>query len=244
VSLPHFFAGAPEPGETVVLDAEDAHHAIRSLRLRAGDRFTSSDGRGAVATCRVSRATRLLVEGEVLDRTAAEAARPELRVFLAAPKADRLSWAIQKLTEVGVDGIVVVEMPRSVRRWAGDRARRLADRLEGVAREAAKQSRRRSIPEIGGPTPWEGALAEALASGPTVLLWEGAERGLGSLLPERAPERLALAVGPEGGIGEEDARAAEGQGAVLASLGPNVLRTETAAVAGAVVALARYGRLG
>jgi 16S rRNA (uracil1498-N3)-methyltransferase len=244
VSLPHFFAGAPEPGETVVLEAEDAHHAIRSLRLRAGDRFTSSDGRGAVVTCRVSRATRLLVEGEVLDRTAAEPARPEVSLLLAAPKAERLSWAVQKLTEVGVDGIVVVDMPRSVRRWQGDRASRLAGRLEGVAREAAKQSRRRTIPEIRGPAGWEVTLEEAVASGPTLLLWEGAERGLASLLPERAPERLALAVGPEGGIGEEDARAAEARGAVLASLGPNVLRTETAAVAGAVVALARYGRLG
>jgi 16S rRNA (uracil1498-N3)-methyltransferase len=244
VSLPHFFAGAPGPGETVVLEAEDAHHAIRSLRLRVGDRFTSSDGRGSLVTCRVSRATRLLVEGEVLDRSAAEPVRPEISLLLAAPKAERLSWAIQKLTEVGVDGIVVVDMPRSVRRWEGDRARRVAGRLEGVAREAAKQSRRRTLPEMGGPARWEDALKEALGSGPTFLLWEGAERGLASLLPERAPERLALVVGPEGGIDPEDARAAEARGAVLASLGANVLRTETAAVAGAVVALVRYGRLG
>jgi 16S rRNA (uracil1498-N3)-methyltransferase len=244
VTRPHFFAGAPAPGETVVLEPEDAHHAIRSLRLRAGDEFTSSDGRGAVARCRVTRATRLLVEGEVEERTDEPPPRPALAVLLAAPKGDRLAWGVQKLTEIGADRIVVVHTPRSVRRWEGERAARVADRLGGVAREAAKQSRRRTIPEVAGPVPWDRALREALGRGPVAVLWEGADRGLSEVLPDDRPEALALAVGPEGGIEEADARAAEERGAVLASLGPNILRTETAAVAASAVALARYGRLG
>jgi 16S rRNA (uracil1498-N3)-methyltransferase len=65
-----------------------------------------------------------------------------------------------------------------------------------------------------------------------------------SRLPDRPPREVALVVGPEGGIPEEDARAAERAGALLASLGPNVLRTETAALAAAALTLARYGRLG
>jgi 16S rRNA (uracil1498-N3)-methyltransferase len=164
--------------------------------------------------------------------------------MLAAPKGDRLSWAVQKLTEVGADRIVVVEAPRSVRRWAGERADRLVGRLKAVAREAAKQSRRTTIPEIEGPVAWDGALEGALADGLAVVLWEGATQGLVDALPDGVPPGVALAVGPEGGILEEDARAAEGRGAVLASLGPNILRTETAAVAGLAVVLARYGRLG
>jgi 16S rRNA (uracil1498-N3)-methyltransferase len=244
VSVPHFFAGAPEPGAAVVLEADDARHAVASLRLRVGDRFTSSDGRGALVTCRVTRADRFSVEGTVLDRTTEEPARPELSVLMAAPKGDRLAWAIQKLTEVGVDGISLVETPRSVRRWHGDRAARVSGRIEAVAGEAAKQSRRRTLPTIDGPLAWDDALGRAVGWGPTFVLWEGADRGLLTLLPDAAPERLSLAVGPEGGIPEEDALTAEARGAVLGSLGPNVLRTETAAVAGAAVALARYGRLG
>ena len=244
MSRPHFFAGAPAPGESVVLEPDDAHHAIRSLRLRPGDEFTSSDGRGAVARCRVTRATRLLVEGEVKERTAEPPLPPALTVLLAAPKGDRLSWAIQKLTEVGADRIVLVEAPRSVRRWEGERADRLSGRLGAVAREAAKQSRRRTIPEVTGPATWGAAMDAALGDGPTVLLWERAARGLVDVLPEEAPPGLSLAIGPEGGIDEVDAREAEAGGAGLASLGPNVLRTETAAVAASAVVLARYGRLG
>lgn len=244
MSLPHFFAGAPEPGETVVLEAEDAHHALRSLRLQEGDELTSSDGAGAVARCRVVRARHLLLEAEVVERTVEPAPRPALTVLLAPPKGERLSWGVQKLTETGADAVVLVEAPRSVRRWTEERGTRTVERLRSVAREAAKQSRRRTIPRVSGPRPWGAALEAALGEGTTVLLWEGASAGLLQLLPEAVPERLTLVVGPEGGIPEQDATRAEEDGALVASLGPNVLRTETAAVVAAAVALARYGRLG
>jgi 16S rRNA (uracil1498-N3)-methyltransferase len=246
VSLPHFFAGAPEAGETVILDAADARHASGSLRLRPGDAFTSSDGRGAVVRCRIVRAERLLVEGEVVERTQERPPRPRLSVLLAPPKGDRLGWAVQKLTEVGVDAIVLVEATRSVRRLGGDRAGRaprVVERLEAVAREAAKQSRRRFIPEVRGPEGWDEALGAAAGRGPVVVLWEGADASLSRVLPE-GPQDLAVAIGPEGGIPEQDARAAERSGAILASLGPQLLRTETAAVVGTALVLARYGRLG
>jgi 16S rRNA (uracil1498-N3)-methyltransferase len=244
MGVPHFFAGAPEVGETVVLATDDAHHAIRSLRLRPGDRFTSSDGRGGLARCRVVRASGLLLEGEVEERVTEARPRPVLRVLLSPPKGERLTWAVQKLVEVGADEIVLVEAARSVRRWKGERASRAGDRVDAVAREAAKQARRRFLPEVSGPAGWSPALGEALNAGPTVVLWERAGDGLLGLLPAKPPERLALVVGPEGGIPEEEAAAARERGALLASLGPNVLRTETAAVVAAAVALARYGRLG
>jgi 16S rRNA (uracil1498-N3)-methyltransferase len=244
MGVPHFFAGAPEAGETVILDADDAHHAIRSLRLRPGDRFTSSDGRGGLARCRVVRASGLLVEGEVEERITEARPRPVLRVLLSPPKGDRLAWAVQKLVEVGADEIVLVEATRSVRLWKGERASRAGERLDAVAREAAKQARRRFLPEVSGPVGWEEALDDAMGAGPVVVLWERAGEGLLRLLPPDPPDRLALVIGPEGGIPEEDATSARDRGALLASLGPNVLRTETAAVAATAVALARYGRLG
>jgi 16S rRNA (uracil1498-N3)-methyltransferase len=244
VTLPRFFAGAPEPGETVVLDSDDAQHAIRSLRLRPGSELTSSDGRGAVARCRIVRAERLLVEAEVIDRTEERPPVPRLTVLLAPPKQDRLAWAVQKLTEVGADEIVLLEAARSVRRWKGERGDRAGDRLEAVAREASKQSRRAFLPRIGGPEPWEEGLAAAAGRGPVVVLWEGAAAPLSEVLPADNPDELAIVVGPEGGIPEEDARSAERAGAALASLGPQVLRTETAAVVGAALVLGRYGRLG
>lgn len=241
---PHFFAGAPEPRETVILEPDDARHALGALRLRPGDRFTSSDGRGAVVTCRITQASRALVEGEVEERAVELAPSPTLTVILAAPKGDRLAWAIQKLTEVGTDRIVLVEADRSVRRWSGPRGGRALERARGVAHEAAKQSRRPFLPEVEGPRPWEEAMGEAADRGPLVLLWEGATRGLASVLPGGPPTVISLAVGPEGGITEREARDAKERGAALAALGTTILRTETAALAAASIALSRYGRLG
>lgn len=243
MGLPHFFAGAPEPGAAVRLTTEDARHAIRSLRLTPGDRLTTSDGDGAVAVCRVVRAARDRLEAEVEERTVEARPEPVVRMILAPPKGDRLAWAVQKLTEVGIDTIVLAEASRSVRRWAGDRARRAVDRIAAVSREAAKQARRRFLPEVRGPVAWNEALEEALGLGPTVVLWEEAIDALSGLLPD-ATAAVTLAVGPEGGIPEEDAHAARDRGAVLASLGPTVLRVETAALVGAALALDRYGRLG
>jgi 16S rRNA (uracil1498-N3)-methyltransferase len=242
VSLPHFFAGAPAPGEPVVLAAEDARHAVRSLRMGPGDEFTTSDGEGALARARVVRAERLLVEAEVVDRSEEERPRPRLSVLLSPPKGDRLAWAVQKLTEVGADEIVLLEAPRSVRRWKGERAGRAAARLEVVAREAAKQARLRFLPQLAGPVPWVEAVATD--GGLLVVLWEEARRPLLDVLPDHPPSSVSLVIGPEGGIPEEDAREAERGGAVLASLGTNILRIETAALAAASVVLARYGRLG
>jgi len=242
VSLPHFFAGAPEAGAELVLDRDDARHATRSLRLGEGDRLTSSDGRGAVSVARITEAGKDAVRAVVEERREVPPEAPHLTVVLAAPKGDRLAWAIQKLTEVGTDRIVLAESEHSVRRWSGARAARARERAEAVAREAAKQSRRARLPEITGPTSWAEAMGEA--AGPVVLLWEGATEGLGSVLPETPPPALTLAVGPEGGITEEEARDAEARGASLAALGLTILRTETAALAAASIALSRYGRLG
>jgi 16S rRNA (uracil1498-N3)-methyltransferase len=243
VSLPHFFAGAPDVGGRVVLERDDARHAARSLRLGPGDRITSSDGRGAMALCRIVEADARGVSAEVEERTEREPPSPVLSVLLAPPKGDRLAWAIQKLTEVGTDRIVLIEAERSVRRWSGERAARALERARAVARAAAQQARRAFLPAVEGPRTWAEGLMEAASRGPIVVLWEGASEGLQDLLPEGPPE-LALVVGPEGGIVDEDAREAERRGALLASLGTNVLRTETAALAGASIALARYGRLG
>jgi 16S rRNA (uracil1498-N3)-methyltransferase len=228
----------------VALAVADARHAIRSLRLRPGDEFTSSDGDGGLARCRIVRAERLLVEAEVVERTEVPRPQPILSVVLAPPKGERLRWAVQKLSEVGADSIVLVEASRGARRWEGERGARIGPRLASVAREAAKQARRPFIPAVSGPVPWAEAVVPDAVDGPEVVLWERAGEGLLSALPESRPHAVTLVIGPEGGIPEDDARAAEGSGAALASLGPNVLRTETAAVAAAAVTLARYGRLG
>jgi 16S rRNA (uracil1498-N3)-methyltransferase len=244
VSLPHFFEGAPQPGEILTLTGTEARHARGSLRLRPGDRLTSGDGEGSIATCVVARTTKDEVVARVEDHRVVPRPEPHVSVHIAAPKGERLTWAIQKLTEIGVDSIVLVEASRNVRRWWSDeQGQNAARRLQKVAREAAKQSRRAYLPGLGGPIPWDAAVEASTRQGVLVVLWERAELGLRSLLPRETPGQVGLLVGPEGGIPDGDARAAETRGALLASLGPTILRTETAALVGATLALAAYRRL-
>jgi 16S rRNA (uracil1498-N3)-methyltransferase len=137
-----------------------------------------------------------------------------------------------------------VETARGVRRWRGARADRARERVEAVAREAAKQSRRRFLPLIEGPMSWGEAIGSAAEGGPVVVLWERATTGLAAALPDDPPDAIALVVGPEGGITEAEAADAGSRGALVAALGASILRTETAALAAASIVLSRYGRLG
>lgn len=214
---PHAFVAdvaAPE------LDPEDRHHLGRVLRVRPGDALTVADGRGRWRTARF---------GDPLEPTGPieveEAIGPPVTVGLAPVKGQRPEWAVQKLTELGVDAIWLLVAERSVVRWEGDRAAGHRDRLARVVREAAMQSRRAHLPELRVGVP----VAEAAAVPGAVLAHPGgAAPGL---------DRPVVLVGPEGGWSQAELDRHE-----KVSLGPTVLRTETAAlVAGTLLTAARSG---
>ena len=156
---------------------------------------------------------------------------PSVTVAFAPVKGDRPEWVTQKLTELGVDRIIVLRTARSVVRWEGDRDQRATDRLRRVAREAAAQCRRPWLPEVLGTV----GLDElgALVGGPIALARPGGDRpSLG---------HPAVAVGPEGGWDEAEIERFEAS----VGLGPTVLRAETAALAaGAALCGLRAGLVG
>ncbi len=207
-------------GDPVLRDG-DRHHLERVLRVRAGEPITVSDGNGSWRDCRFGP-----VIAPIGDPLSILQPKPVLTVAFAIPKGDRAEWAVQKLTEIGVDRIVVLHADRSVVRWDAARVERHLERLRRVAREAAMQSRRRWLPQVSGPL----SVAEAAASG----LAARCDAGGGS----PSLEYPVLLVGPEGGW--SDGERAEIRHAV--ALGPNVLRVETAALcAGALLAALRSG---
>ncbi|HEX2089567.1 MAG TPA: RsmE family RNA methyltransferase [Actinomycetota bacterium] len=240
MSAPRFFVDQLRPG-AVELTPDDSRHALRSLRLRPNEPVTLADGRGQVGTGRLAGENRgrAVVQIERVEKV--ESAKPVVTVALAPPKGERLRWAVQKLAELGVDRMVVLRTERSVRAWEDTRVENALARLRTTAREAAMQSRQAflMVVEDGGElNRW---LESASSS--KVLLWERAELPLRMGLPPTAGD-VALLIGPEGGFSEAEVGAAQKAGANVASLGPNVLRTETAAVVAASLALAHYGRLG
>jgi 16S rRNA (uracil1498-N3)-methyltransferase len=239
VAVPHFFVGSLDA--PVVLSERDSRHAIRSLRLRRGDPVTLADGRGQVAMARLAGEQHGVAVIDV--QSVRQVARPGtfVSVALAPPKGDRLSWAIQKLAELGVDEAILVHAERSVRAWQPDRADRAVERLDMVVREAAMQSHQAFLMEVrAGPRIEDLFSSRGMA---TVLLWEGKAPPLSEALPEAA-RAVRLVIGPEGGFTEAEVGCAAEAGAVVASLGQSILRTETAAIVGATLALSRYGRLG
>lgn len=199
------------------LDPDDHHHLARALRVKPGTEVTLSDGRGRWRVARFDRHPDPI--GDVVDGDGPAGA---VLVAFTPVKGDRPEWVVQKLTELGVATIVVVEAQRSVVRWDQARAGRQLERFARVAREAAMQSRRLSLPVIEGVVP----AGEVLAR-PGVAVAEPGGR------PPRRTDQ-ALAIGPEGGwTGEELAQAGDPVG-----LPGGVLRAETAAVAAATLLVA------
>jgi 16S rRNA (uracil1498-N3)-methyltransferase len=210
-----------------VLDGADAHHLARVLRLRDGEIVVAADGRGSWAPAVYRSRGQGEAALELQGRPRREPApTPALTVAFAPTKGDRPEWVVQKLTELGVDRIVLLAAERAVVRWEGDRVPRALERLRRVAREAAAQARRVWLPQVDPPL----ALAEAASGGALALArGDGGPPGL---------EPPGLAVGPEGGW--SPAELALDLPAV--ALGPLVLRAETAAVAaGVLLAALRAG---
>lgn len=207
-----------DPAEPA-LSAAAAHHLERVLRLRPGEHVAAADGRGGWAMCRFAGGRRLEPDGP-LHREPLPS--PVLTVGFAPVKGERAEWVVQKLTELGIDRIVVVAAARSVVRWNAERERAALERLRRVASEAAAQCRRVWLPAV------EGVVAPAALAGPGMALAE----------PGAAPLTSActgVVVGPEGGWDEAEL----GQGWPTVGLGEHVLRAETAAVAAGVLLAAQ-----
>ncbi|WP_419919295.1 RsmE family RNA methyltransferase [Candidatus Poriferisocius sp.] len=211
---PHVFVADLEHPE---LSDEDRRHLTRSLRLRPGDAFTISDGAGSWRACRLGSDPGGEAEpaGPVVP---VPAPHPPLTIGFALIKGGRPELVVQKLTELGVDTILPFIADHSVVRWEPDRAARHTERLCRVAREAAMQSRRVRLPEIGGVADYAG-----LAGLP------GAVRADMDGDPPTL-DRPVVLIGPEGGWSDAERNRL---GAVRIS--PCVLRAETAAITAAAL---------
>jgi 16S rRNA (uracil1498-N3)-methyltransferase len=233
MSLALFLVEALPPGEDFTLDGPEGHHAADVARLRAGEELLLADGRGGTARAVVRVARRGALDLSIVERWYAGPPDPRLVVAQGIAKGERGEFAVQAMTEVGVDEIVPWPAARSVAIWRDDKP---LLRWRGTAREAAKQARRAWIPPVPAPLP-----TSRLAARATFVLDSAAQLALSAApLPEQGD--IVLVVGPEGGITPEELAAFTGAGAVPVRLGDTVLRTSTAGVAALAVLSARLGR--
>lgn len=239
--MPRFFV-TPPVGDTAVIDGADGAHIRRALRMREGESLTLCDGCGTDYQCHITGfagdAVQLCVDEVSPNRT-----EPTARVtlYMGLPKADKLEWVIQKAVELGVAAVVPVATSRSIVKLDAKDAAKKQERWQRIAAEAAGQSGRGVIPVVEAPIPFQKALSR-WEEETLLTFYEGGGENLAALVNEDSRE-LSVFVGPEGGIAPEELAAMQAAGAHVATLGPRILRCETAPVAALAVIMQLTGNM-
>jgi 16S rRNA (uracil1498-N3)-methyltransferase len=227
-------------GEVVALEGDDAFHVSRVLRLAAGDMVELADAAGRVYSASIT-AVDGRVEARAGEMLIPEPSRGELTVAQSIPRAGRMDLIIEKLSELGVASLVPVYSENSVVAEGRLSPRRL-QRWRRVARAASGQSRRNYVMEVFEPLSIDDLPARSEGRLVALATETGGEP-LGELMEEEVGS-LTLLVGPEAGFSGGELRRLRERGAVIATLGGRLLRSETAAIVSATIALHRMGALG
>jgi 16S rRNA (uracil1498-N3)-methyltransferase len=219
-------------GDRAALVGEHADHLVRVLRARVGEDFDIATGR-AVRRGRIKSVTEDRVEFDLGEEIPAPALI-EITLLLAVFKFDRMEWAIEKSTELGVRRIIPVIARRTDSHLAAASLKRV-ERWQRIARQAAEQSRRAAPPEITAPLKLSDAFN--LQNALRIVLAESEEQ---TMLPDvlKAHPRasgIIVAIGPEGGWTEGEIKSFQQAGWISASLGDTILRAETAAIAATAI---------
>ena len=241
-----YIEGRGAVGSTVELKPEDARHCAQVLRMERGEEFYAvgeGGDRFLAELCEVSKERCAALLREKLSDNEAEL---RVTVYQGLPKADKLELVVQKLTELGAARLVPVKMERCVVRLSDKDAQKKQERLQKIAREAAKQCKRGGCLEVAAPQTWKQLRDQMAAHDLLLVPWEDAQ-GFGLKAAREAfPEArdVGIVIGPEGGMSENEVRALEELGAKQITLGPRILRTETAAIAACTMAMLLWGDVG
>jgi 16S rRNA (uracil1498-N3)-methyltransferase len=215
-------------GAAAALEASEAHYLTAVLRLAPGAVLEVFDGEGG------AHEARLVVAGaglglELGPRHDAPAPAARVHLAFALARGERCDLAVQKATEVGVARLTPFQAARSVVRLDAERGAERSRRWQRIAAEAARQCGRADVPVVDPPTTLAGVLAQVPPGFRALLFYEAGGEPVAEAVDPAAPGHL-LVVGPEGGFAPEEVEAAIAAGARLTSLGPRILRFETAAI--------------
>ena len=229
------------------LSREASHHLCRVLRLAVGDSFVAFDPASGMEADAVIQSVASDAAAVTIGalRPGAVVAHAELALVYGLAKGDKVDAVVRDATELGATRIIIARSSRSVAKADGEKANAKVDRWRRIAEQAARQSGRADTPRIEGVLDWHAALEAAGDLGARYCLWENATAPLAPLLLAALASRhsIAFAIGPEGGLSEREVEEALALGYATVSLGPFILRTETApaAVLGAVRILSQIG---
>ena len=244
---PRFFISPDQVAEPqITISGEDVRHIRAVLRMKTGDELLLCDGRGTEYTAKITGMDPSAINAEITSRSIKDIQYPRVTLGQGLPKSDKMDWIVQKATELGVAGIVPLATERTIVKIR-DEEKRIA-RWRKICREAAMQSSRPDIPMVEeirtftdflrtlpAPSVCECSRERRANPEPRTLLllpWEEGTEPIKNILRQNTnAQNIIVLIGPEGGFSNAEAELATGRGFHAVSLGPNILRTETAAVA-------------
>ena len=212
-------------GATYEFGSEDAFHAIKVLRIAAGEIFNLSDGKGAWSKVSVLNVNKKSMTVKVLETGFESALDQHFTIVQAIPKGDRIKESIELSTEGGADRIVMWKSARSI-----GKADEKIEKLQQTAREASKQSRRYRIPEISGVITTDSVVDEIAKADLALVLHESATSSLSAAVTQGA-QKILIIIGPEGGLTDDEVDGFAAAGAKVVLLGRPILRSAHAGIA-------------
>lgn len=222
------FQTAPAVGSKVELGGSEGKHAASVRRIRAGEAIQLTDGNGLRVRGEVSEVLPKSLIVEVKDVSRDSAPENQITLIQALAKGDRDELAIQAATELGVMGVIPWQAERSISRWDAAKATKGQSRWQLICDEAAKQSLRTQFPKVDKAMNTDSLISAFSQFDRIVVLDPTAGKGLATL--GAFIGALAIVVGPEGGIADEELSRFEQAGAIRVHLGESILRTSTAGV--------------
>jgi 16S rRNA (uracil1498-N3)-methyltransferase len=230
---PRFFISPDQViDQLITVSGEDVRHLATVLRMKTGDGLLLCDGTGTEYQAKIVQVGRSEIRAEIVSRSMREIRHPLITLGQGLPKSGKMDWIVQKSTELGVATIIPLVTERTIVKIRDEEKR--VSRWQKIAREAAMQSNRPDIPQVGHIQSFFDFL-QTLSPEPRTLLllpWEEGTEPVKNVLRQiPGIKNIIVLIGPEGGFSAQEAEAAKERGFHLVSLGPNILRTETAAVA-------------
>jgi 16S rRNA (uracil1498-N3)-methyltransferase len=219
---------------TVQLEGSEAHHLLHVLRLTVGDDVELFNGEGGAAAAEITAVSRSSVELQIQPRReSAKIVKRTVDLATAVPKSDRFRWLVEKATELGIGRLLPLQTSRSVVHPSDGKLQKMRQTV--IA--ACKQSGRNRLMTIEPIFSWNSLIAEEFSGKSVIVAHPTGEPLLPLLAASDVDRQLLLVIGPEGGLSDEEVEQATSAGVILANLGDNILRIETAALALAAICL-------
>jgi len=220
-------------GSSALITGEEAHHILDVMRLKKGDKICAFDGRGELYQGKIldtaNKKVKVKIESAAEDLPVSNS---QITLVQALPKKNKMDYIIEKCTELGVDTIIPTQTTRTIVKLNRDKQGLRLERWQRIAREAAKQCGRTTIPKVRDLASWTDAISN-LGNFDLKLLFclsENSQRLKDVLRREKKVRKVSLFIGPEGGFTPDEIRQSEQAGWLAVSLGNSVLKSDTAAL--------------